>query len=310
MPARNMAATVKRALASVLSEPEVSEVIIVDDGSTDDTVSQAKSLCDPRIRILSGPQQGVAAALNMAFTAVKTEYVARCDADDHYQAGRLARQLYWLDRNRDFVAFSTSYCSVDGKGRTIAALSNKGTAREVTKELRKGEPVTHFCTFLTRTDAILSIGGARPWFRTASDIDLQLRLVEKGRIWHDPSINGYFYTLHENSITHRQNDMLRKFYDESARLFALQRLNLGQDDLMQGMPPKLPQIQQKRNALLLTARQHIAGQLEGTAWRTYYSGERKEAVRTMQRSVRVDPLSLSRWRGFLSMLVKAACRRP
>jgi glycosyltransferase involved in cell wall biosynthesis len=85
MPCYNEAATVKEILDRVLASPWVSEVIVVDDGSTDATQDRARATADPRVRIFSQPRNlGKGAALRRGFAEAKAEFVVVQDADLEY----------------------------------------------------------------------------------------------------------------------------------------------------------------------------------------------------------------------------------
>ena len=93
IPMKNAEPYVREAVESVLKQEGVElEVIVVEDGSTDQSEAVVRSIDDPRIRIIPGPQKGIAAAFNAGLTEAKGEFVARCDADDVFPPGRLA----WL----------------------------------------------------------------------------------------------------------------------------------------------------------------------------------------------------------------------
>src|ERR1700761_7286076 len=83
MPAYNAGKYIAEAIASVLGQTFGDfELLIVNDGSTDDTLDIINSFDDKRIRVISQPNQGVAAALNTGLKHAKAEYIARFDADD------------------------------------------------------------------------------------------------------------------------------------------------------------------------------------------------------------------------------------
>ena len=85
VPCYNEAATVKEALARVLESPYVAEVIVVDDGSTDGTVSAAKSISDHRVRLMQQPHNmGKGAALRRGFREATADFVVVQDADLEY----------------------------------------------------------------------------------------------------------------------------------------------------------------------------------------------------------------------------------
>ncbi|WP_186201819.1 glycosyltransferase family 2 protein [Jannaschia seosinensis] len=303
MPARNAAATVVDALNSLRDQAHLAEIIVIDDGSTDDTAARAAALGDARIRILPGPRNGISAALNTGFFAARHPLIARCDADDTYLPGRLESQVEWLSRHPDHVAVSGGFLSLDGRGRTLARLAAEGPAREVTRDLRSGQVVTTLCTWLIRRETLLQTGGARPWFVTAEDIDLQFRLAFLGSVWHLPQ-PVYGYRLHDNSITHGRRATQLAFYDKAARSFADERAQTGSDALDQGHPPELPDLPDDGSRLNSAARQ-MAGHLVSQAWRDHTAGFRLTGLRLMLRALAQEPKASNLWKGLTIMLIKS-----
>jgi succinoglycan biosynthesis protein ExoO len=99
MPAFNAGHTIARAVNSVLAQDlDGLEVIVVDDGSTDDTVAWVyhRALADPRLRLLRQlSNQGPAAARNVGLNVARGRWVGLLDADDAWLPGR-ARRLVLL----------------------------------------------------------------------------------------------------------------------------------------------------------------------------------------------------------------------
>jgi succinoglycan biosynthesis protein ExoU len=94
--AMNASATIGRAIRSALGEPEVEQVIVIDDGSSDDTVEAAQVADDGSGRLLIERlpvNRGPSAARNRALAVAMAKYVAILDADDLIVAGRFARLL-------------------------------------------------------------------------------------------------------------------------------------------------------------------------------------------------------------------------
>lgn len=304
MPARNAAGTIRAALESVLAEPEVTEVVVVNDGSTDGTGDQALALGDPRIRVIAGPAAGISAALNAGIAAARAPYIARCDSDDFYVAGRLARQLAFLEAHTDYVAISGAFASVDDRRRHLADLATAVPEGEVTAILRGGKVLTHLCTWLIRREALVQIGGARPWFETAEDIDLQLRLAGIGRVWHLPEV-GYQYVLHEGSIVHSGRTERLAFFDRAARDFALERAAGGEDALARGCPPEKPAPTEHGRVSMSG---QVTGHLVAQAWRDFGAGDKRSALARMIRALRHAPLRLDLWRGLAVMSLRSLGR--
>jgi glycosyltransferase involved in cell wall biosynthesis len=304
MPARNAGATIIESIESVLALPQTSELIVIDDCSNDLTREMVSEIKDSRVRLIGGNGTGIAAALNCGFEAARSEFVARCDADDLYPADRFDWQLEWLRRNPDFIAISGGFQSLTDKGRPVALLACDGIGREVTMSLRRGRAITTFCSWLVRRSALSAIGGARGWFETAEDLDLMFRAAYHGRVWHEPRV-AYRYRLHDTSMTHSTGNNRRVFFERMAAAFAAQRGLDGTDDLERGCPPEMLNIEEqpKKSA------DQIEGQLIGAIWSNWNLGRRRDAISKSLESLRLRPLSGAIWRAFAVLMLKYLARR-
>ena len=110
--ARTLVATVESALAQTVQD---FEIIVVDDGSGDMTLDVARSIADPRVRVLSQANGGAAAARNTGVTAATGEYVALLDADDLWLPHKLERQLAMLKLTPGVDAVQSGALFVDDK---------------------------------------------------------------------------------------------------------------------------------------------------------------------------------------------------
>jgi glycosyltransferase involved in cell wall biosynthesis len=96
VPARNVERYVRRTLESVVSQTHKAlEIIVVDDGSTDETAAIVMQMAqqEPRIRLIRTQRTGVSAARNLAINAARGDLIATLDADDVWHPEKLARQL-------------------------------------------------------------------------------------------------------------------------------------------------------------------------------------------------------------------------
>jgi hypothetical protein len=134
------------------------------------------------------------------------------------------------------------------------------------------------------------MGGAREFFKTGEDIDLQLRLGETCRVWYQP-LRRYLYRLHMDSVTHQVGNSLTAYYDTAARRFQMQRLAGEPDDLERNTPPE-PQIVPSIQAPL---QQQIQGILLGTAWQQHMRGRKLRSILTGLRAGLRVPNDLSIW---------------
>lgn len=301
MPAKDAEATIAASASSVLSCAEVLELVVVDDKSTDNTRKILQELNDSRIVILEGDGKGIAAAFNKGLAAANGEFVGRCDSDDLYVDHILKDKLKILREHNEVIAVSSAYQTITVTDKTVTDLANQGDLRDVTLSLLDGKPVTHFCTWVTRCRSLREISGAREWFVTAEDLDMQFRLAKIGAVWHLPKV-GYRYRIHATSITHTQSDVKRKFYERCASEFACERRDLGTDVLESGAPPDVPV---GDNYDMRRHHHHIAGQYQGKAWALCNERDHVNALKSISQAIRHNPLGASHWISFFKILVLA-----
>lgn len=205
IPARNAAATIRSAVESIQRQTVRDlRMIVIDDGSTDETAAILAALAaeDPRIVVLAGPHEGVVGALNRGLEQSTAEFFARQDADDIACSDRLARQIGYLRENEDCVAVGCDVCHVDELGRPVGTTSHYRSP-----DLAKPtwvpalEPYLPGPFFLARRAAMEAAGPFRP-MHVAEDSDMCWRLQEVGRLHNLPEILGD-YRLHPNSVSSR-----------------------------------------------------------------------------------------------------------
>ncbi|MFZ2160715.1 MAG: glycosyltransferase family A protein [Sideroxyarcus sp.] len=301
VPMHNAEPYVVAALASVLLEKDVPiEVVVINDKSTDRSLEKVLGVSDKRIRVIDGPGTGVSACLNVGLAAAKGDIVMRCDADDLYPPGRIKDQAAWLDVNPEYAAVCGSFSTIDTAGRLIANLATGDTIKDITVELNSGKTRTSLCTYAIRRASLHVVGGFRPYFVTAGDIDFQLRLGEVAKVMYLP-LSCYLYRLHDSSITHTQGNSKRIFFEETARQFLLQRRATGQDDLQRGRPPSPPDVKSDKPGTVV---RQIQGMLTGAAWDEHAAGNKPKAVYLGWRALRQSPGDLGLWRSLLALIMK------
>ena len=305
MPMRNCAAYVEQALRSVLAQPNVNlEVVVIDDGSTDNSAQVVREISDARIKLVPGPRKGIAAALNEGLRHATGEFFARCDADDWYAPDRLAWQLQLLQSRPELGAICGTYTMVTASGKRIIDHNWGEQAEDVSDEIRRGSGRSHFCTFMVRISLVRQLGGFRDYFIGTEDSDFILRLGEATRVWYEPRL-CYLYRLHGESITHTQPSAQRKFLERTMLEFQKQRLATGMDDLMRGNPPPLPTNDPAEPEQTHDQVQHV---LLGQAWKLHKAGQRWAAVKTGARAILSNPTKLHAWRSTAALAVKRSPR--
>lgn len=122
IPSYNHAAYIGHAVESVFSQSHTDfELIVVDDGSTDNSLEVLSGFNDPRLRVLTQPNQGAHAAINRGLRAATGEYLAILNSDDLYHPLRLEKTLavFKADRKVGLVGSYIDIMDQDGKSLGI-----------------------------------------------------------------------------------------------------------------------------------------------------------------------------------------------
>jgi glycosyltransferase involved in cell wall biosynthesis len=160
MPAYNVAKYIGKAINSVLAQSFTDfELLIINDGSTDDTEKIIHSFNDIRIRLINQPNRGVAAALNMGLLNAHAPLIARFDADDICIPERLRVQHDFMLMNPQYIIVGSDADYVDMHGDYVFTCSMPAHTNEEIQELTASKcPFIHSAV-LFRKDAILQAGG-------------------------------------------------------------------------------------------------------------------------------------------------------
>jgi len=126
VPAYNAASFIERALDSVLGQTRrADEIIVVDDGSTDDTAEVLKQY-EKQIRYIRQKNAGPGAARNRGIESAKGNWIAFLDADDEWMTKKLQSQVELLQRNPELVWVSGNYlCCLCKQKRRAAVIEPK-----------------------------------------------------------------------------------------------------------------------------------------------------------------------------------------
>ena len=173
------------AVESVLAQTAVSlQYIVVDDGSTDDTVAYLASITDPRLIILLPGRIGRAKALNLALQTAAAPFIANLDADDLMLPGRLARQAEFLAQHPKvgLVGSNALWQTPDGKRQLRSFPPDDVTLRQ---RLFTGYPFVHSAV-MYRQDAVKWAGGFNPALPCALDYDLCCRIAPHAQLANLP----------------------------------------------------------------------------------------------------------------------------
>jgi glycosyltransferase involved in cell wall biosynthesis len=212
MPVYNARRYLVEAVQSVLSQSlDDFELIAVEDGSSDGSGRILRRFAgrDRRIRIISRGNTGIVQALNDALKQARGEFLARMDADDVSLPTRFDLQVQFLRAHPEVVAVGSHVELIDPYGvifpdkwQPRLALEHDGIEADLLRG--NGWALIHPSVMMRRAD-VEAIGGYRREFQHAEDIDLYLRLAERGKLANLPEVL-HRYRQHLGSVNRVHRD--------------------------------------------------------------------------------------------------------
>lgn len=200
IPTYNRAKYLSRSIRSVLNQTESNrdyEIIVVDDGSTDETDIILGAFSSVIRLVRNGENRGLPASLNRALEVVTGKFVVRVDSDDFVNRYFLACLRAFTELNDNVDAVASDYLVVDEDERVLS--------REDAKE----SPIA--CGILFSADQMISLGGYNEEYLVHEDREFRQRYEQEFEVQH-LNIPLYRYRKHNGNLT---ND--RKLMDSYAR---------------------------------------------------------------------------------------------
>ena len=284
MPAFNCRRFVREAVESIVAQTFSDfEFIIIDDGSTDGTTDELKSLAatDPRIRLISRPNTGYTKALIEAMSIATATLIARMDADDVSLPDRLAVQVAKFDAEPDLVLLGGSFTFIDDAGRRIKRFDPPTDHAQLDHlAYTGGNPFCHPLVMFRR-DMYNRVGGYDPDFEPSEDIDLWLKLAEVGRVSCLPDML-LLYRQHAGSVSEQRQKKQIERIRAACEAAAIRR----------GVEP---QVVDRPWRPVGTRRSRFEHAMR-FGWWCYGSGTRDGAIHYAWSSIRLYPWKLGAWK--------------
>lgn len=185
IPLYNKRGTVARAIHSVLSQSfRDFEIVIVNDGSTDNSVDEVERISDSRIRLINQANAGVSAARNKGIEEAKGEYVALLDADDEWDSDYLATQIGLAETYPQCDVFVVNYHFKDAHGkitdtiiRNLPFTSEHGILSNYFEVASNSHPPMWTSAVMVRKKALLEIGGFPVGIKSGEDLLVWAKLA-------------------------------------------------------------------------------------------------------------------------------------
>lgn len=200
MPIYNAQQDLRQAIESILSQSFTDfELLIIDDGSTDQSVQIIHSFSDSRIRLISQPHNlGLVAALNKGLAEARGQFIARMDGDDICLPERLTLQLAAMqDQQLDICG--SHWAQIDTNGNLFATLYAPKLMDEVIATLATTVPYAHGSVMLRKHFLDQHALQYKPQY--SEDYELWIRCFELGATFGLVDAVLYLHRTHPQSIT-------------------------------------------------------------------------------------------------------------
>lgn len=195
MPVYNGSRYLKEAVNSILSQTYSDfEFIVINDGSTDNTLEILSSYKDDRLIVINNNKnKGLVASLNLGIKSAKSTWIARQDADDYSDPSRLEKQVDFLKKHTDVIIVGSSMAVMNQESQITHKHSVLINDPELRQELLLRSPFAHGSVVFNK-ESVIKAGLYRQEYWPAEDYDLWLRLSKYGRL---ANIDEYLYVYRE-----------------------------------------------------------------------------------------------------------------
>jgi len=283
MPFHNAQKYLAAAVESVLAQTFGDfEFILLDDGSTDDSLYLCKKYerQDSRIRLITRPNKGFTKSLNECIGIAYGQLIARMDADDICLQQRFERQIEHLNKYPDRVLVGAQAMLIDEDGEELCPMPELVLEHEAIDKalMAKKWPIVH-PSVMMRTEAVKAVGGYNEAYRTAQDHDLFLKLAEKGRLANLPEIL-IKYREHHGAAGSARSDEQNRNVDTMVAAACVRR----------GLPEPTNGHHQE------SLKRSVADEYRIWAWWALRGGNVGTARKHAWAAVRTAPLSTQSWR--------------
>ena len=255
IPVYNCAKYIMAAIESVLAQKYTDyELLIIDDGSTDNTAEIIATIKDSRIIFLKNSRnRGIVYTLNKGISLAKGKYIARMDGDDIVLGNRLEIQVDFLNNNPDYGIVGGWYQVTNENGRIVDTV--EGTTNDSSAQLGLlfRNQFAHSVVTM-RTDLAKQLK-YDPEFQYCEDYDLWVRFAEVSKVANLPAYYLSYRWYSENSCNRKQKELKQTILNLLSRELDKIEVEHTAEELMLhaavcfGMAPKLFKNQEKRNGL-------------------------------------------------------------
>ena len=198
MPVYNCELYIQEAVESILNQTYTDfEFLIIDDASTDKTVSIIKTYNDSRIQLIEKPvNTGHTSSLNYGLTIAKGKYIARMDGDDISLPERFEKQLAYMESNEDTVVCGTALSLIGEDNCRKVVVGHE----DIKIKLLEGNSIAHPSVFLRKETLVNNSVFYDTLMEPAEDYDLWVRLSTFGKL-HNLEDCLLKYRIHDSQVS-------------------------------------------------------------------------------------------------------------
>ncbi|MUH01594.1 glycosyltransferase [Scytonema sp. UIC 10036] len=178
IPAYNAMAYLPETVDSVLKQTFSDfEVLIVNDGSTDNVVEWASQVTDPRVRLITQENQRVSVARNTGINNAQGEYIAFLDADDLWEPTKLEKQVRCLDENPEVGMVYTWTLLVDKDNNPIGRIYASDVEGKAWNKILENDMISSGSCPMVRRSCFDTVGLFDRTLAYAPDLDMWVRIA-------------------------------------------------------------------------------------------------------------------------------------
>lgn len=212
IPTYNRAAFIREALNSVLQQSfQAYEILVIDDGSTDNTAELLSQMGDSRIRYLTQDHRGVSAALDLGWRSAHGQYIARLDSDDRWLPDLLQQLVTRMDADPSLGVVFARAQGMDAQGHLLTQLigTEERFPGHTLKSLIYGDFVCPIAVLIRRA-VIERAGGYDASLIANEDWDLWIRIAsQQYGIGYVPRVLAH-YRYHTQNLTRTTSDRMNR----------------------------------------------------------------------------------------------------
>lgn len=209
IPLYNKELSITRAIHSVLAQTHKEfELIVVNDGSTDNSLEKVQKIYDDRIKIVGQKNHGVSAARNLGIERAAFDFVCLLDADDEWKPGFLGAMVNLIKKRPEAAMYTCRFLTVfeDGRaflGRTIFDNHFSGEVENFFYAYRKSRSLINSSSVCLNKKYLKQIGGFPESVNVGEDIFVWLQMALLAPVMHTSEVLSVIHRDSENRTVYR-----------------------------------------------------------------------------------------------------------